>query len=237
MNNKDNKNSKNQDEATLRYQQLTAEYDKLKRSDLQDLSADQDLVLAIMNLISIEEHLDVTGAKTQKTAYYQLISELRDLRKQLLKRVLPAYEGEVWCVSKHLLAASYRLLEVGSKQLDLQHEQLAYDYYQQAYQLYNLFWGLAMQIIPLDQQETNNEQPVAKAKNDKIDHSADDFNANAPKTMEETNAINANNAKIKVNAESCAAPSNPSAQLAKSANSWQAKLRNLVQRLVNCCIE
>ena len=38
-------------------------------------------------------------------------------KKVLLKRIIKDYEGEVWCISKHLLAASYRLMEVGTKAL------------------------------------------------------------------------------------------------------------------------
>ena len=37
--------------------------------------------------------------------------------KKVLKKIIKDYEGEVWCISKHLLAASMRLMEVGTKQL------------------------------------------------------------------------------------------------------------------------
>jgi len=39
------------------------------------------------------------------------------MRKDLLKRIIKDYEGEVWCISKHLLASSMRLFEVGTKSL------------------------------------------------------------------------------------------------------------------------
>ena len=81
------------------------------------LSSDEDLSIGIMNLISIEEHLFFTANKTNKDKYYVLLNEIREIRKTLLKEIIKDYEGEIWCISKHLLAASMRLMEVGTKAL------------------------------------------------------------------------------------------------------------------------
>lgn len=80
------------------------------------MSANEDLSIAIMNLISIEEHLFFTAEKTNKPQYLTLLNEVRSMRGDLLKRIIKDYEGEVWCISKHLLAASMRLMEVGTKE-------------------------------------------------------------------------------------------------------------------------
>lgn len=127
---------------------LIEKYNAMKRIDHMDLSSDQDLSIAIMNLIGIEEHFFFSGAKTGKNEYFDLIKTVKDVRKQLLQKIIVEYEGEVWCISKHLLAASYRLMEVGTKQLDLGNKQEAYEFFTQAYNLYSLFWGLVMKIIP-----------------------------------------------------------------------------------------
>jgi hypothetical protein len=76
-----------------------------------------------------------------------LIENVRELRKNLMQRVIPEYEGEVWCISKHLLASSMRLMEVGTKQQSLGNKDLAYDLFNQAYDLYCLFWGLNMKML------------------------------------------------------------------------------------------
>ena len=94
-----------------------------KKVNPKDLSSDQDLSIAIMNLISIEEHLVFSGAKTGKTSYYDLIKDIRETRKNLLQKIIPSYEGEVWCMSKHLLATSMRLMEVGTKQQTLGYDE------------------------------------------------------------------------------------------------------------------
>ena len=121
--------------------------DSSKKVNPKDLSSDQDLTIAIMNLISIEEHLVFSGAKTGKTAFYDLIEEVREKRKNLMQKIIPSYEGEVWCISKHLLASSMRLMEVGTKQQSLGHKEQAYDLFNQAYELYCLFWGLNMNML------------------------------------------------------------------------------------------
>lgn len=121
--------------------------DSSKKVNPKDLSSDQDLTIAIMNLISIEEHLVFSGAKTGKNAFYDLIEEVREKRKNLMQKIIPSYEGEVWCISKHLLAASMRLMEVGTKQQSLGNKETAYDLFNQAYELYCLFWGLNMNML------------------------------------------------------------------------------------------
>ncbi len=121
--------------------------DNMKKMNPKDLSSDQDLSIAIMNLISIEEHLIFSGAKTGKTYFYDLIAEVREMRKQLMQKMIKEYEGEVWCISKHLLGASYRLMEVGTKQQSMGNIKDAYDLFDKAYELYCLFWGLNMKMI------------------------------------------------------------------------------------------
>lgn len=121
-----------------------------KKVNPKDLSSDQDLTIAIMNLISIEEHLVFSGAKTGKTGFYDLIEEVRETRKKLMQKIIPSYEGEVWCISKHLLATSMRLMEVGTKQQSLGHKEQAYDLFNQAYDMYCLFWGLNMNMLQIE---------------------------------------------------------------------------------------
>ena len=131
--------------------------DATKKVNPKDLSSDQDLTIAIMNLISIEEHLVFSGAKTGKTSFYDLIEEVRETRKRLMQKIIPAYEGEVWCISKHLLATSMRLMEVGTKQQSLGNKEQAYDLFNKAYDMYCLFWGLNMNMLSIDDAKWNED--------------------------------------------------------------------------------
>lgn len=137
---------------------LVEKYDSLKKDHKLDLSADEDLSIAIMNLISIEEHLFFSGAKTGNTVYYDLLAEIRDMRKDLLKMIIKEYDGEVWCISKHLLASSYRLMEYGTKHLGRGDKELAEDVFEKAYGLYSLFWGLNMGLIKSDDIKDGKEE-------------------------------------------------------------------------------
>jgi len=89
---------------------LLNKVDEVTKEKKLDLSSDEDLSIAIMNLVSIEEHLFFTSQKTGKSSYLDLLNEVRSMRKDLLKEIIKDYEGEVWCISKHLLASSMRLM-------------------------------------------------------------------------------------------------------------------------------
>lgn len=142
--------------------------DKLKKDNALDLSSDQDLSIAIMNLVSIEEHFFFTGAKTGNPKYYDLLSDIREMRKSLLKKIIKEYEGEIWCISKHLLAASYRLMEVGTKAQGNGKKEEAADMFSKAYELYSLFWGLNMKLIDVGEIKKIDENLINKS--DKEEH-------------------------------------------------------------------
>lgn len=126
---------------------LMEKVEKVVRQKDLDLSSDEDLSIAIMNLISIEEHLFFTAEKTGKQIYYNLLKEVREMRKELLKKIIKEYEGEIWCISKHLLASSMRLMEVGTKQLGKGNKEEAQDLFKKAYQLYSLFWAINLNVV------------------------------------------------------------------------------------------
>ena len=137
-----------------------------KQNEL-DLSSDEDLSIAIMNLVSIEEHFFFTGAKLNKPGYFDLLSTAREMRKDLLKRIIKEPEGEVWCISKHLLATSMRLMEVGTKALSADKKQDAEDLFKKAYQLYSLFWGINLKLVDLGEVKKIDDSQIDKKDSDK----------------------------------------------------------------------
>lgn len=133
--------------------EMVKKIDESKKVNPLDLSSDQDLSIALMNLISLEEHFFFSGAKTKKTGFYDLINTVRDMRKELMERIVKKSSnenGEVWCISKHLLAASMRLMEVGTKALSAGNTKDAYNLFNKSYELYSLFWGINMDLIDLE---------------------------------------------------------------------------------------
>lgn len=187
--------------------EFVEQIDNAKKLNPKDLSSDQDLTIAIMNLISIEEHLVFSGAKTGKTSFYDLIKDIRELRKNLMLKVIPQYEGEVWCISKHLLASSMRLMEVGTKQQSLKNDEQAYQLFNQAYDLYCLFWGLNMNMLNVED---------IKWVEDNID-SIKKISDQASKIVAETETADVSVAEGK-------------------SGAW-GKMKAFVRKAVDCCIE
>lgn len=131
------------------YQTLIKKVEKVVNKHELDLSSGEDLSVAIMNLIGIEEHLFFSAQKTGKKEYLDLLDEVRKMRVDLLKEIIKDYEGEVYCISKHLLAASMRLMEVGTKELKKGDKKKATKMFENSYKLYSLFWGLNTKMVNL----------------------------------------------------------------------------------------
>ncbi len=155
-------------------QQFLDKVKKMEKGHQLDLSSDEDLSIGVMNMITIEEHFFFTYNKTKDKKYLDLLNEVREMRKSLLKRIIKDYEGEVWCISKHLLAASMRVMEVGTKALTKGDKKDASELFEKSYQLYSLFWGLNLGVVKMKDvtHETSDEieliseddQPKVKSK-------------------------------------------------------------------------
>ena len=129
------------------YKDLLKRVSEFKLETNIDLSSGEDLSIGIMNLISIEEHLFFTSQKTKNKKYLDLLNQVRKLRTDLLKQIIKEYEGEVWCIGKHLLASSMRVMEVGTKELKKGNKKTAEELFEKSYQLYSLFWGLVLSLV------------------------------------------------------------------------------------------
>jgi len=121
--------------------------DSLKDKAGVDLSITEDLSLAVMNLISLEEHFFFTGVKTKEDKYFDTSLEIREVRKDLLAELMPNNEGETWCISKHLLATTMRLIEVGNKLNSENRKDKAKEMFEKAYKVYSIFWALKLKLI------------------------------------------------------------------------------------------
>lgn len=140
------------------YKGLLAKVEKATKQKDLDLSSGEDLSIGIMNLISIEEHLFFTSQKTKDSKYIDLLNEVRAMRTELLKEIIKDYEGEVWCISKHLLAASMRLMEVGTKELKKGKKEKAVALFEKSYKLYSLFWGINLKVVDIKDVKRNDTE-------------------------------------------------------------------------------
>ena len=148
-------------------QTLIDKVENMKRQDKMDLSSAEDLSIALMNLISLEEHFFFTGAKLNKPEYFDMLNEIREMRKSLLPKIVQNPEGEEWCISKHLLAASMRLMEVGTKAIGRGKKEEAQEMFQKAYDLYSLFWGINLKVMDIGEVKKIDDGALNKHDTDK----------------------------------------------------------------------
>lgn len=130
--------------------------EEIKKGEV-DLSRDEDLSIALMNLISLEEHFYFTAMKTSNQKYFEMLNSVRNLRKDLLGKIVTNPKGEEWCISKHLLGASMRLIEVGTKELSKNNVKESNTFFASAFNLYSLFFAINMKMIGSKNLETSFE--------------------------------------------------------------------------------
>lgn len=129
------------------FENLVEKVEKMKQTGSIDLSTEEDLSIAVMNLVSLEEHFFFTGAKLKKPEYFDLLGNVRNMRKELLAKMIDKNEGETWCISKHLLATSMRLIEVGTKLYSDGKKVEAKEMFERAYKMYSMFWALRLKLV------------------------------------------------------------------------------------------
>lgn len=155
------------------YKDLLKAVEKIKIDKNIDLSSGEDLSIGIMNLISIEEHLFYTSQKTKAKKYLDMLNEVRLMRTDLMKKIVKDPEGEVWCISKHLLSSSMRVMEVGTKELKKGRKKEAQDLFEKSYKLYSLFWALNLSENKKVKTNTKEDSKVFTKFNDLVQKALD----------------------------------------------------------------
>ena len=149
------------EESKIKLDDLLAKVAEARKGGVVDLSHDEDLAIAVANLIALEEHFYWTGAKTEKDEYYQVVDEIREMRKELMTKLLGEKpEGETWCASKHILSTMLRMIEVGTKLYHSGDKEQAKKMYERAHTLFSIFWGIRLNVIDL--------QKIAKPCSDEV---------------------------------------------------------------------
>ena len=130
-----------------KFEEIIKKIDEMKKSGQVDITSEEDLSIAVMNLLGVEEHLYFTAEKTKKPVYFDMLYEAREERKKLMKKLLPKNEGESWCLSKHLLSVTMRMMEVGTKLFTDGKKDEAKEMFDGAYKMYSMFWALRFGIM------------------------------------------------------------------------------------------
>ena len=127
----------------MRVDNFIKKINETKEKHSLDISAWEDLSIGLMNLVSLEEHCFFSYVRTQDDKFLKTLEAVRELRKKLLALIIKKDDdSERWCMSKHLLASSMRLFEVGNRLLHEGKEKEAKEMYKDSAELYGLFWAL-----------------------------------------------------------------------------------------------
>ena len=121
--------------------------EEIKEKNKLDLSAGEDLSIALMNIVSLEEHSYFSYIKTNDEKFLEILEFARELRKKLLPLIVKEDGSEKWCMSKHLLASSMRLYEVGCKELSKKNMKEANSYFKSGFELWSLFFAINLKMI------------------------------------------------------------------------------------------
>lgn len=113
--------------------------DNAKKANKLDLSSDQDLTIALMNLISIERYIE----NDAEHDFSQLKSMVNDLRVALMGKIVKKSDKnfDVLC---DLLGRSAVMMNDGFVALENQNDVRAYELFDAAFGAYSMFWGVCM---------------------------------------------------------------------------------------------
>lgn len=110
--------------------------DMSKKVNALDLSSDQDLTIALMNLLAIED----------MTSNGQMFEMVRQIRKKLMQPIVDkaVVTGDVWQVLEKMLTGVAAQIKIGDNAQKNGDNASAYLAYDRAYEQYALFWGLVL---------------------------------------------------------------------------------------------
>lgn len=115
--------------------------DNAKKANVLDLSADQDLSIALMNLLMLERYATELG-------YADIFSNVFDLRQKLIMQILK--DSSNVDIAARLLTAAVIKMSNAIKLMDDGENDAAYAEFDMSYELYSMFWGINMGLIELD---------------------------------------------------------------------------------------
>lgn len=126
----------NQNKELLR--DTVAKLDANKKVNPRDLSSDQDLTIALMNMIAVEELCPNNTIGNM----------VADLRTKMMQHVVR--NNRFMVASHELLAKSMQMMTDGINALKNGNTKQAYGLFDKSYEFYVMFWGINMELISTD---------------------------------------------------------------------------------------
>lgn len=191
-----------------------------------DLSIDEDAAFALMHMISLEEHLLMTCERTGDDFYPGMLLAVREKRKRLLESMFGGKvpEGETWCIAKHLLGCSMRLMETGVKKLSSGNRNGAKADFRAAVDMWGMFFVITGKVDRNGAQQVERTVPPA-------------FPFLKKKEEAETGGVSRKTMEKETAEENPGRRDEPDIFESPHEKPFLSGLREKVLELVSCCIE
>ena len=107
-----------------------------------DVGFIEDLIQALVNLVSLEEHSINSYYMNQDAKWLEVNDIARNMRSELLQLIVKKENSQLWCASKHLLASIMATRECGNRFYSQGKKSLAEDLYSKSSILFGLLLSL-----------------------------------------------------------------------------------------------
>lgn len=107
---------------------------------MTDVEKKSDLLIGVMNLIEAEMHSHFSYFSANDDDWIDVKDFIRKLRSKYQSEVERDEDSQLHCWNKHILSASFRLMETGDKELTEGDKEKAKEYYEDSYRLLNAFY-------------------------------------------------------------------------------------------------
>lgn len=109
------------------------------KGDKKDVGFIDDAIFYLQNMIAAETHALESYVSTKDEKWIDIAKKLRRNRSKRMYRLIPENQGELYCLSKHLLACSMALKELGNRYTEDDEEELAKECFKESTLYESLF--------------------------------------------------------------------------------------------------
>jgi len=123
----------------------------------EDVGMAEDMANMLKQLICAEDHIATNISLGNPKKWMKVLDIVRKIRTKWLSTITKKGEGTLWCMNKHLLAASEGLIEVGNRFYQTKQ-------YEEAKEAFNDAQDIMILVLQLNDLMEINKDVATKAK-------------------------------------------------------------------------
>ncbi len=87
--------------------------------DKKDVGMMSDILFILQNQVALEHHAVLSYAETKNELWIDVTTKVRQMRSQLLNRIIKEGGGQKYCGCKHASAIAMGYKEIGNRHIEL----------------------------------------------------------------------------------------------------------------------